>query len=132
VVNYEAFHILRPSSRLERVAPELGDFGELLLLPVLWVNRQGGRTVLDRSDYARALKKLFVLYVRRLMADAGISGNPLGELSPAEEVFDEWWELETFDGYDEYAVDVLNELERSQHLDASSLEELRGLRGIIR
>lgn len=128
-MKYEAYYLIKPRAELIAKARNLGSLGEMLQEPVLWLNRQGGRTTRGPNDHTPAIKKLFLLRVMQHARAEGIE-DALG-LSVSIEAFDLWWTLEFFPGYDDYAADILQDLENAGELSSVPLDEQEELRRLI-
>ncbi len=109
-MRYESLYIIRPAETLKRQLKQADpDIALLLERSYLWTKSEGGRTVWTEQDYAAQVKLLFLL---KLWADYVIDAGEdkslreyledlLGGPPFSEELFDQWWMLERFDGVDE-------------------------------
>lgn len=107
----DAYYVIRGTVRLSTLLAKLGREDLAMLLgPYLWASRADQAAGLRRHEQTARVKKLFLARVTRLALDSREAAALFEEITLRESVFDRWWTIETFDGIDAWAADVLTEL----------------------
>lgn len=114
-MRYTAYYVIRNRESLRKRIPKVPDLSEFLSEPVLWTKEQGGRDSWTSEDHMKAVKYLFLAYMKNALSDK-ITERIFGNFSISTEFFDSWWDLELFDGFDETVEDVAEELRHSEAL----------------
>jgi len=118
-MRYTASYIIRGKPELEtRIRERQLDRLDYVVGPFLWTNEQGGRTAYDTDDYTAAVKRLFVAHLKHVALQPQDVDELFGDLPIGDAAFDRWWTTEVFQGIDESAPDVVEQLRRGGHLAA--------------
>ncbi len=125
-VRYTAFYIIKPAESLKKkVEYNSLHSDEFPFAPLLWTNRQGGRSSWTSEDYVLAMKCLFVAYLKYCTLPALEIRFLFGDLEISAEGFDAWWEMELYDGYDDNVDDLVQEIsERRSDIEDKDAERI--------
>lgn len=129
-MKYESFYFIRPAQalkdRLRQVDPDIAD---LMSEPHLWTKQEGGITVSTENDYIAEVKLMYLLnlwseYVLNVGEDKSLKlflEEIMGHPPFNKELFDRWWTVERFEGFDESFEEIAERLgAENLHLAAKS------------
>jgi hypothetical protein len=129
-MKYESFYFIRPAQTLkDRLRGSDPDIAELMSEPHLWTKREGGLTIDTEEDYIAQVKVLFLInlwseYVIGAGEDKSLKlflEEIMGPPPFTKELFDRWWTVERFEGYDESFEEIAERLgAEHMHLAAKS------------
>ena len=114
--------VVRPKRELQEKLLDLNPSArDLLLIPTVWSRSYGGcHSTETLNDVEETVKLLFLAKLTTVYLDAREAGTLLGGESISTKLFDRWWSIEAFDGFDEEAEEV------AAKLPAEILRQLAG------
>ncbi len=129
-MRFTKYFVIRPSVQLcDKLSAVPSSASDILLESVLWQMESGGRTMFSVKDDVDAVKVLFLANLKTNVLDEQESVALFADLQLTVNYFDEWWTVESFDGCDHDAREIISMLPRhvADDLVKSAYPRLRSM-----